>query len=92
MEQATEQSMIEAHKAGRAYWRMNRPHWSVTRDMLRFHARTCGWQGEDNDAWLAGYYGEMARNTSWWVGCPNGDDCCQGDSADCLASWMAVQR
>jgi hypothetical protein len=56
----TEQTMVAAHRAGMAYWRHNRPV-NATRDSLSSHARTCGWHGEDNAAWLAGYYAEMSR-------------------------------
>jgi hypothetical protein len=56
----TEATMIAAHKAGIAYWRMNRPH-SATQDNLASHARSCGWHGEDTTAWLAGYNGERRR-------------------------------
>lgn len=64
--ETNEQTMIAAHKAGIAYWRNNKPY-TATRDSLLFHARTCGWHGTDSDneltdAWLAGYYGAMARD------------------------------
>jgi hypothetical protein len=55
-----EQTLVAAHKAGIAYWRMNRPV-DATRDGLASHARTCGWDGEATDSWLAGYYGERRR-------------------------------
>ena len=56
----SEASMIAAHKAGVAYWRMNHSH-DASPEGLAFHARTCGWKGEDAAAWLAGYYGEKKR-------------------------------
>lgn len=59
----TEQTMVTAHKAGVAYWRNNRPM-DATREALASHARTCGWHGEDNESWLAGYYGERKRMES----------------------------
>ena len=61
MTNTTEATMIAAHKAGIAYWRNNRPHYA-TREGLTTHAHTCGWHGEDNAAWLAGYYGERLRS------------------------------
>ena len=60
--ESTESTMIEAHKAGMAYWRQNRPV-DATRENLASHARTCGWHGADNKAWLAGYYGAKRRDT-----------------------------
>lgn len=56
----TEQSMIAAHKAGMAYWRNNRPA-NATRESLQSLARSCGWHGEDNQAWIVGYYGAQHR-------------------------------
>jgi len=54
-------SMLAAHKAGIAFWRMNRPV-DATREALTFHARTCGWKtAAEIEAWLAGYYGEKRR-------------------------------
>lgn len=55
-----EAKMIEAHSAGRAYWRMNRPH-EATAENLASMARTLGWTGELETAWLAGFFGEKQR-------------------------------
>lgn len=55
-----EAKLVAAHKAGMAYWRNNRPD-EASREQLAFHARTCGWRGELNDAWLAGFYGAKSR-------------------------------
>jgi hypothetical protein len=54
---------VEAHKAGMAYWRMNRPH-DATREGLASHARSCGCHDEDIVAWLAGFYGAKRRDIS----------------------------
>jgi hypothetical protein len=59
---SNEQTLIAAHKAGIAYWRNNRPV-DATREALESHARSCGWHGADNTAWIAGYYGELRRMT-----------------------------
>jgi len=61
MTEVTEATMIAAHKAGVAYWRMNQPA-EATREALESHARSCGWHGEDNYAWLSGYYSERLRS------------------------------
>jgi hypothetical protein len=53
--------MVRAHKAGIAYWRMNRPT-DATQAQLEFHARTCGWHGEQCEAWLTGFNGERKRS------------------------------
>ena len=60
LRETTEATMVAAHKAGAAYWRNNQPL-DATRSGLAWHARTCGWYGEDEAAWLAGYYGEQRR-------------------------------
>lgn len=60
MRETTETTMIEAHKAGAAYWRRNKPV-DATREALESLARSCGWHGEDCTAWLAGFYGEKSR-------------------------------
>jgi hypothetical protein len=60
LRETTEATMIAAHKAGVAYWRNTRAH-DATRASLESHARSCGWHGEDNVAWLAGFYGAMRR-------------------------------
>lgn len=56
----TEATMVAAHQAGMAYWRRNKPY-DATPDALASLARSCGWHGEDNDAWLAGFYGAKQR-------------------------------
>ena len=61
MTETNEQTMIAAHKAGQAYWNRNKPY-DATRENLESLARTCGWHGENNVAWLAGYYGAKQRN------------------------------
>lgn len=53
--ETNEASMIAAHKAGVAYWRNNRADLSL--EQLSSVARSCGWYGEDNAAWVAGYVG-----------------------------------
>jgi hypothetical protein len=53
--------MIDKH--GMAYWTRNKPY-DATRESLESLARSCGWHGEDNVAWLAGYYGAMRRAAS----------------------------
>jgi hypothetical protein len=62
LRETTEATMIAAHKAGMAFWRNNKPQ-DATREGLAWHARTCGWHGDDNDAWLAGFYGAKSRDT-----------------------------
>ena len=61
LHETTEATMIEAHKAGMAYWQRNKPH-QATRDSLASHARSCGWYDENNEAWLAGFYGAAKRD------------------------------
>jgi len=61
LRETTEATMVAAHQAGRAYWRNNRPL-DATREQLASHARSCGWRGEDEAAWLAGFYGEHKRS------------------------------
>ncbi len=60
--ETTEQSMVMAHQSGMAYWRANRTH-DAKRADLESLARSRGWHGEDNIAWLAGYYGAKRRAT-----------------------------
>ena len=57
----SEESMIAAHQAGMAYWRRNKPQAST--DKLAFVARSCGWPGELETAWMAGYLGAKQRET-----------------------------
>jgi hypothetical protein len=54
--------MVMAHRSGTAYWRANRTHDANRADLERL-ARTLGWHGEDNIAWIAGYYGAKRRAT-----------------------------
>ena len=61
MTEVTEATMIAAHKAGIAYWRNNRPHDATSVALLSL-ARSCGWHGENEAAWLAGYYAERLRS------------------------------
>ena len=59
-----EQSMLEAHKAGRAYWHFHRMLPGVDKipvANLAGVARSCGWHGRDCEAWLAGFAGERRR-------------------------------
>lgn len=63
LRETNEDTMMLAHACGMAYWRMNQPY-DATRDGLERHARTCGWYGEDNQAWLAGFYGAKRRDTN----------------------------
>lgn len=60
LRESTVASMIAAHKAGRAYWQRNRPQ-DATREGLESVARSCGWHGEENFSWLAGFYGAKDR-------------------------------
>ncbi|HEX6826119.1 MAG TPA: hypothetical protein VF077_07355 [Nitrospiraceae bacterium] len=60
---AHERELIAAHKAGVAYWERNKPH-EATQAGLEFHARTCGWHGELNGAWIAGFLGAKRREQS----------------------------
>jgi len=64
LRETSEASMVAAHKAGTAFWRYNRPV-DATREHLASVARSCGWHGEDETAWLAGYYGAKARDQGW---------------------------
>ena len=61
LRETNEQTMIAAHKAGVAYWQRNKPV-HATREDLESLARSCGWRGEDNAAWIAGYYGAQRRD------------------------------
>lgn len=63
LRQTTEQTMIAAHQAGVAYWKRNKSE-GATDDSLALLARSCGWHGEDNTAWLAGYKGAQRRETT----------------------------
>ena len=54
-------AMVEAHKAGMAYWKRNKPPGV---DGIATVARSCGWTGELETAWLAGYFGAKAREHS----------------------------
>jgi hypothetical protein len=56
----TEQTMVEAHQAGMAYWKRNQPI-TTSRYNLESLARSCGWHGEDTAAWVAGFYGAKRR-------------------------------
>lgn len=56
----SEDTMINAHKAGIAYWERNKPY-DATRKGLMILARSCGWRGENAVAWLAGFYGAKDR-------------------------------
>jgi hypothetical protein len=63
--ETNETTLIEAHKAGCAYWRANRPMGKgVTVNKLASLARSCGWHGADCEAWLAGFFGEKRREQS----------------------------
>lgn len=61
--ETTEATMVAAHKAGMAYWRNNKPRDAAHGD-LESLARSCGWHGEDNLSWLAGFYGAKKREES----------------------------
>ncbi len=62
LRETTERTMIAAHKAGMTYWQRNKPV-DTTPDNLASLARSCGWHGEANRAWIAGYYGARQRET-----------------------------
>ncbi len=57
----TEDTMIEAHQAGMAYWNRNKPS-EATREDLALLARSRHWHDEDNECWLAGFYAAKKRN------------------------------
>jgi hypothetical protein len=59
--ETSERTMIEAHKAGVAFWRNNRPV-NASPDSLASVARSCGWHDADAVAWLAGFYGAQHRS------------------------------
>ncbi len=59
--ETTEATMIEAHKAGMAYWKRNRAT-QASYENLASLARSLHWHGADNYAWLAGFYGAMRRD------------------------------
>ncbi len=61
LREVTEQTMVEAHKAGAIYWRLNRVYYATPEAMASV-ARSCGWHGEDTTAWLAGFYGAKRRS------------------------------
>jgi len=63
MNDTTEATMIDAHKAGVAYWQRNKPR-DATRAGLASLARSCGWDDELTDIWLAGFYGAKSRDNS----------------------------
>jgi hypothetical protein len=52
--EVTERTLLAAHKAGVAYWLRNQPGPNADVSSV---ARSCGWHGELEAAWLAGYYG-----------------------------------
>lgn len=60
LRETTEATMVEAHEAGVAYWKCNKPY-DTTHDALVSLAKSCGWHGHDNYAWLAGFYGAKRR-------------------------------
>ena len=60
LRETTEETMVAAHKAGMAYWKQNKPYYTTAEDLASL-ARSCGWHGEDNAAWLAGFYGAKRR-------------------------------
>jgi hypothetical protein len=60
LRETSEATMIAAHQAGMAYWKRNKPT-LATNENLESLARSCGWHGEDNVAWLAGFYGAKHR-------------------------------
>jgi hypothetical protein len=62
LRETTEDTMIAAHKAGVAYWKRNKPLQSNLRE-LRSVARSCGWHGEDCEAWVAGFLGAKRRES-----------------------------
>lgn len=55
-----EATMVAAHAAGVAYWTRNWPFLADVSE-LASHARSCGWHGELNDCWLAGFLGARSR-------------------------------
>ena len=60
LRETTEATMVAAHQAGMDYWNRNKPE-GATRENLESLARSCGWHGEDNAAWVAGFYGAKKR-------------------------------
>jgi hypothetical protein len=55
LRETTDDSLLEARKAGAAYWRRNRPSNAACRGLPGL-ARSCGWHGPELAQWLAGYY------------------------------------
>ena len=49
--------MVAAHKAGRLYWRRNRPEATD----ISIVPRSLGYREENETAWLAGFFGEKLR-------------------------------
>lgn len=60
LREVNEESMIAAHKAGVDYWNRNKPY-NADYASLESLARSCGYYGDDNAAWLAGFYGAKRR-------------------------------
>lgn len=59
--ETTLETMLEANKAGAAYWNRNKPR-DATREGLNSVARSCGWHGKDCVAWVDGFYGAVRRD------------------------------
>jgi hypothetical protein len=59
--ETTEATLVAAHKNGAAYWTRNRTL-AATKDRLSSLARSIGFHGQENEAWLAGYYGAKRRD------------------------------
>lgn len=61
LHETTDATLIEAHKAGMAYWVRNMPD-GASRVSLEMLARSCGWHEAECEAWVAGYYGARGRS------------------------------
>lgn len=62
LRETTEATMVAAHKSGAAYWRNNKPI-NATRSGIEWLGRSLGWHGDDNVAFVAGFYGAKKRES-----------------------------
>lgn len=61
-----EERRLAAWQAGRDYWRRNKP--TAHSGDVQTVARSCGWDGELADFWLAGFLGAKNREGGSNVG------------------------
>jgi hypothetical protein len=64
LHESTMESRVRAHKAGATYWALNKPYDSNSESLAQV-ARSCGWHGDDMEAWLAGYWQAMSRERAY---------------------------